>query len=164
MADNTTLAAELEPIIKKFIQLRAYIDAEKEKLKSAMAEYEKSKTFLGNYLAATLTQSKLNGVSVQSGTAFTTRKVEYKVVDKVQFLKWLLSQNDPNIWELVKLQPDAAEIDAWAGQRFEDYCEHVKTGGDQVVYKFEDFLPPGLNRNSTVFIKVRKKGDASDDD
>lgn len=164
MTDNNTLVTELEPIIRKFIQLRAFIDAEKEKLKGAMAEYEKSKVFLGNYLAATLTQSKLNGVAAPSGTAFTTSKVEYKVVDKTEFLRWLLSQNDPNIWELVKLQPDAKEIDAWAGRRFEDYREYVKTGGDKVIYKFEDFLPPGLNRNSTVFIKVRKKGDISDDD
>jgi hypothetical protein len=164
MAENTTLVTELEPIIKKFIQLRAYIDAEREKLKIAMAEYEKGKTFLGNYLAATLTQSRLNGVAAPSGTAFTTSKVEYKVVDKSAFLRWLLSQNDPNIWELVKLQPDAKEIDAWAGRRFDDYCEYVKTAGDQVIYRFEDFLPPGLNRTSTVFIKVRKKGDVSDDD
>jgi hypothetical protein len=164
MAENNPLVSELEPIIKKFIQLRAFIDAEKEKLKNAMVEYEKNKVFLGNYLAATLVQSKLSGVAAPSGTAFTSSKVEYKVVDTAAFLGWILSQNDPNIWELVKLQPDAKEIDAWAARRFEDYKEYVLTGGDKVIYKFEDFIPPGLNRSSTVFIKVRKKGEAFNDD
>lgn len=164
MDKNGTFVSELEPIIRKFIQLRSYIDSEKEKLKKAMIEFEKSKTFLGNYLASTLVQSRINSVAAPSGTVFTTSKVEYKVVDKGAFLRWLLTQNAFDIWELVDLKPDAKEIDAWASRRFEDYLESVKLAPNEPPPQFTDFIPPGLNRTATVFAKVRKKGDISDDE
>jgi hypothetical protein len=163
MSENGAYVKELEPIIRKFIRLRSYIDSEKEKLKAAMAEYEKHKTFLGNYLASTLVQSKLDSVAAPSGTVFTTSKVEYRVVDKTTFLRWLLTQNAFDIWELVELKPDAKEVDAWASRRFEDYCESVKQQPNQPPPQFTDFIPPGLNRSATVFAKVRKRGEVTDE-
>jgi hypothetical protein len=99
-------------------------------------------------------------VSAPSGTAYTTRKVEYKVVDKAAVLRWLLQQNDWSVWELFDLRPSASDIDAWASQRLDDYIDGVKPGPAVL----EDFIPPGLNRTSTVFIKVRKKGDIANDE
>jgi hypothetical protein len=163
MTNNVPLVAELEPMIKQFIRLRAYIKLEQEKLKEAMSEYERGKTLLGNYLASTLVQSRLSSVSAPSGTAYTTSKVDYKVVDKGAALRWLLQQNDWEVWELFDLNPSAKDIDAWAARRLEEYIEGVKLGPETPPPVIEDFIPPGLNRTSTVFIKVRKKGDIADD-
>lgn len=160
---STALVAELEPIIRQYIKLRRYIDSEKEKLTASLAEYEKNKNLLGNYLGATLNQSRLDSVSTSIGTAFTSVRVDYRVADKTALLRWILQQNDPDVWELFDIKPNAKEVDNWASRKLQDYIDYVQQDGGQVKPAFEHFVPPGLNRNATTIVKVRKKGDLTDD-
>lgn len=158
---STTLVSELEPIIKQFILLRRYIDSEKEKLTVLLSEYEKNKNLLQTYLGATLNQNHLDSVSTSIGTAFTSVRVEYRVADKTSLLKWLFMQNDPDVWELFDLKPNAKEVDNWASRRLQDHVDAVATGKMTAV--FENYIPPGLSRSATTTVKVRKKGSITDD-
>jgi len=166
MADPTpseALVNELEPIIRKYILLRRFIDAQKEQLTQSLKEYEKNKNLLSNYLGAVLNQSRLDSVSTSIGTAFTSSRVDYRVADKTSLLRWILQQNDPCVWELFDIKPIPKEIDGWANRRLRDYIDYVQSNNGEMKAAFEHFVPPGLSRVSTTTVKVRKKGDLTDD-
>jgi len=155
-----SLVQELNPLIKKYVELRSYIDGEKAALTKKMKPFAEAKDKLSAHLCATLLQNKLRNIGADAGTAFTSTKVDYKVADMAAYLQWL-TENDA--WESAKIEPIAAATDALAQAAFETYVEKNRELIDAIPMeakpKFEHFLPPGVSRKQFAILKVRKNGE-----
>lgn len=155
--DSAPIDKLVNESITKYLELRNYIEKEKERLKKKLEKFEEAKDYISSFLSSSLASSRLKRVSGERGTVFNSDIVKYKVVDARAYLNWLIKTGE---WETVKLEPIAGETDALVFEAFEKWKEQNKNREllPHEIPRFQDFMPPGLNRTVVTILKV-KSGD-----
>jgi hypothetical protein len=147
---------DLKPLIEKYLDIKGYVDRRKQALSEDLKPYIEPMMTIKNYLQAVFIQHGIKNMTVSGGTGYVERRVSYKVVDMGAFLKWIKLNGG---WELTTIDVLGKEMDAFVSNQYEDYLERLAEEGplnSQSQLQFEDFIPPGLTRDSGINFKVRK--------
>ena len=147
---------DLKPLIEKYLDLKNYIDRRKQSLSDDLKQYVEPMVTIKNYLQAVFVQHGIKNLSVSGGTGYVERRVSYKVVDMGALIQWLKTNGN---WELITIDVLGKDMDAYVSNAHEDYLERLAEEGSPNAPRqlgFEDFIPPGLNRDAPVNFKVRK--------
>ena len=147
---------DLKPLIEKYLDLKNYIDRRKQSLSDDLKQYVEPRVTIKNYLQAVFVQHGIKNLSVSGGTGYVERRVSYKVVDMGALIQWLKTNGN---WELITIDVLGKDMDAYVSNAHEDYLERLAEEGSPNAPRqlgFEDFIPPGLNRDAPVNFKVRK--------
>ena len=153
---HTPSVEDLKPLIEKYLEFKGYIDQRKEALSVELKPYQEPMTEIKNYLQVVFIQHGIKNLSVSGGTGYVERRVSYKVVDLSQFLQWLKLNGG---WELITVDVLGKDMDAFVSGQYDAYLDKLAEEGQPNAPRqltFEDFIPPGLNRDAPVNFKVRK--------
>jgi len=116
----------IEDLIKKYVEIRTYVDGQEAELKRALEPYKTALGALNDALTQRFHTSGVSSVKVDNVTAYAVTVRQYRVMDPLAFTDWVMAGHI----ECVKISP--------------------------IVSAMPDELPPGLALNRRTHINIRR--------
>jgi hypothetical protein len=150
------LPNDVDSVVKKYNELKAYIARKKKDLETDIAPQVKAQTVIKGYLTTYLRNQRVDSFKTKHGTVFKAIETDYKVVDGDAFWNFLA---ESGLWHLVKLEPITSALNEFIAEEKErrraEFAEKGENPPDEVLEV--GLLPPGLNRSRFQHVRVRKK-------
>jgi hypothetical protein len=150
------LPNDVNAVVKKYSELKAYIERKKKELETDIAPQVSAQTVIKGYLATYLRNQKVDSFKTGHGTVFKVTETTYKVVDNDAFWDFLA---ESGLWHLVNLEPITSAINEYVADEKErrraEFAARGEFPPDEVLEV--GILPPGLNRSRFQHVRVRKK-------
>jgi hypothetical protein len=150
------LPNDVDSVVKKYNELKAFIERKKKELESDIAPQISAQTVIKGYLATYLRNQRVDSFKTGHGTVFKVTETTYKVVDGEAFWDFLA---ESGLWHLVNLEPITSAINEYVAEEKErrraEFVARGENPPDEVLEV--GILPPGLNRSRFQHVRVRKK-------
>ena len=127
-------AITAEQIVKKYIELRNFVEAETKAFKTRMADYTSAMETLENLAGQMLDETGQRALSTESGTAFRVNKSRITCSDKDAFHAWV---REINAWHFLTAHVAKEAVETWMEQN-------------------EGQLPPGIKYEGFTEVQFRK--------
>lgn len=127
------MAAKLEQLIEKYLQLRDKKKVFKEEYDAKVAALDEAMSRIENFMLAEMQKSGLKNLPTGAGTAYMSTRTSATVADWDALLGFV-RQND--LWTMLEKRVNKTAVD-----------EYVAANDD---------LPPGVNITQAVVVNIRR--------
>lgn len=127
------MAAKLEQLIEKYLQLRDKKKVFKEEYDAKVAALDEAMSRIENFMLAEMQKSGLKNLPTGAGTAYMSTRTAATVADWDALLGFV-RQND--LWTMLEKRVNKTAVD-----------EYVAANDD---------LPPGVNLTQAVVVNIRR--------
>ena len=148
MNDTAGNAINDEALIERYLQLREYVTAEKDKYDKQMKPYMDGMDQIEAEFLRRLNERVPNVLdransATNSGTAYRTRNMKPKVVDPNAFLKFCFDNWSAGGSEMLRVSPVFDPLREWLDKNVDPVTN-------------EQHFPPGLEVGFTISVNIRK--------
>lgn len=127
------MAAKLEQIVDKYLQLRDQKKVFKDEYDAKVAEIDAAMERIENYLLAEMQKSGLKNLPTEAGTAYMSTRTSATVADWDSLLHFV---KEHELWTMLEKRVSKTAVE-----------EYVAANDD---------LPPGVNITQAVVVNIRR--------